>query len=57
MMTFYPVLQTADTTDFMVLGLLVIIGTILIFIAYLVIRRRNLQRDLEVLETIEAEEN
>ena len=57
MMTFYPVLQTADTTDFMILGLSVIIGTILLFIAYLLIRRRNLQRDLEVLETIEADEN
>lgn len=56
MMSFYPVLQTADTTGFMILGLSVIIGTILLFIAYLLMRRRNLQRDLEVLETIEAEE-
>lgn len=51
-----PALQTADTTGFMVLGLTVIIGTIALFIVYLMIRQRNLRRDLELIESIEAEE-
>lgn len=40
----------ADTTDFMLLGLAVIFGLMALFIVYLVIRFRNLRRDLEVLE-------
>lgn len=49
-------LQAAETTDFMILGLGVIIGVMALFIVYLVVRKRNLERDLEVIESIQAEE-
>lgn len=55
-MNLHLYLQAAETTDFMILGLGVIMGVIAVFVAYLVIRKRNLERDLELLESIEAEE-
>lgn len=46
----------ADTFNFMVLGFLVIFGTMSLFLISLVVRFRNFQRDLELLGEIEAEE-
>ncbi len=45
----------ADTLDFMILGYAVILGSIAVFIASLAVRSRNLQRDLEVLGSLEKE--
>lgn len=56
MMTMPYLLQTADTTDYMILGLAFIIGVILLFILYLAVRQRNLKRDLELIESLEAED-
>jgi hypothetical protein len=44
---------TPDTSNYMVAGFVVIFGTIFIYLASLVIRWRNLQRDLEILTELE----
>jgi hypothetical protein len=46
----------ADTTTFMIAGYAVIFGVMLLYVISLNIRKRNLERDLEVLQEIEAEE-
>jgi len=46
----------ADTTTFMIAGYAVIFGVMLLYIISLNIRKRNLERDLEVLQEIETEE-
>ena len=46
----------ADTTTFMIAGYAVIFGVMLFYVISLNIRKRNLERDLEVLQEIEAEE-
>ncbi len=46
----------ANTTNFMIAGYAVIFGVMLIYLFSLLIRQRNLQKDLEVLEEIQAEE-
>jgi hypothetical protein len=46
----------ANTTSFMIAGYTVIFGIMLIYLISLLVRQRNLQKDLEVLEEIQAEE-
>ncbi len=46
----------ADTTNFMIAGYVVIFGVMLIYLLSLLVRQRNLQKDLEVLEEIQVEE-
>jgi len=46
----------ADTTTFMIAGYAVIFGVMLLYVISLNIRKRNLERDLDVLQEIEAEE-
>ncbi len=46
----------ADTTGYMVLGLGVILGSMALYLASLVNRRRNLRRDLQVLDQVESEQ-
>ncbi len=48
-------LEPAQTTNYMILGLSVIVGVMLIFVGSLVVRFRNLYQDLEVLKDIDAE--
>lgn len=47
---------TANTTSYMIAGYAVIFGVMLIYLISLLIRQRNLQRDMEVLEEIQVEE-
>ena len=47
----------AETFGYMVLGFSVILGSMALFLISMVVRFRNLRRDLEVLEDMEAEEN
>jgi hypothetical protein len=42
-----------DTSNYMVAGFVVIFGTIFVYLASLIIRWRNLQRDLEMLTELE----
>lgn len=46
----------ADTTDFMIAGYAIIFGVMLIYLISLLVRQRNLNKDLEVLEEIQVEE-
>ena len=46
----------ANTTSYMIAGYAVIFGVMLIYLISLLIRQRNLQKDLEVLEEIQDEE-
>jgi hypothetical protein len=46
----------AETTAYMIAGYAVIFGVMLIYLASLAIRRRNLEQDLEVLQELEARE-
>ena len=45
----------AETFSYMVLGFGVILGTIALFLASLIVRRRNLRRDLAVLEELDGQ--
>lgn len=47
----------AETTNFMVLGFAVIFGTMLLHLVSLNSRRRNMQRDLDLLEEIEKDKS
>lgn len=46
----------AETFNFMLLGFAVILGSIGLFVISLIIRTRNLKRDLELVDQVEAEE-
>ncbi|MFZ2098195.1 MAG: hypothetical protein WAV05_16295 [Anaerolineales bacterium] len=46
----------AETTRYMVAGYSVIFSVMLLYIISLFIRRRNLKRDLEILNEMEAKE-
>ena len=46
----------ADTFNYMVLGFAVILGTMGLHVASLLVRFRNLRRDLEVLDEVQAGE-
>ena len=46
----------ADTTSYMIAGYAIIFGVMLIYLISLLVRQRNLQKDLEVLEEIQVEE-
>lgn len=56
-MSFLPFLQeTANTTDYMLLGFAFLIGLPALYIVSWFMRRRNVQRDLQMIETLAAEE-
>jgi hypothetical protein len=54
-MLFQP--PPVETFDYMVLGFAVILGSMALFVMSLVLRFRNLRRDLALLEGLEAEES
>ena len=58
MMLFTQLLQEApaETTGYMIAGYAVIFGVMLLYVASLYIRKRNLLRDLGVLEEMEGDE-
>jgi hypothetical protein len=45
---------TPDTYGYMLLGYGVILGTMVLFVASLVSRFRNLRRDLELMDEVQA---
>jgi hypothetical protein len=46
----------ANTTSYMIAGYTIIFGVMLIYLISLLVRQRNLNKDLEVLEEIQVEE-
>jgi CcmD family protein len=55
---FFSILQQApaETTRYMIAGYTVIFSVMLLYVLSLVIRRRNLERDLETLKDMESKE-
>ena len=45
----------ADTTSYMIAGYAVIFGMMLLYVLSLVVRKRNLEKDLEVLAEFDQE--
>jgi hypothetical protein len=56
MMLFLQQQGPANTVSYMILGYAVIFGVILIYLASLAIRNRNLRQDLEVLKDLEEKD-
>jgi hypothetical protein len=54
-MLFSQLLDTPDTSGYVMLGYAVFIGVPIIFIASLIYRFRNLKRDEEMLESLKDE--
>lgn len=54
----YTIIQQApaETTRYMVAGYIVIFSIMLLYVLSLVIRQRNLERDLETLKEMETKE-
>jgi hypothetical protein len=50
-------LEPAQTTNYMILGLSVIVGSMLLFVGSLALRFRNLRQDLQVLEEVEQNDS
>ena len=46
----------ANTTNYMIAGYAVIFGFMLIYLISLLVRQRNLQKDLEVMEEIQGDQ-
>ena len=46
----------ANTTSFMIAGYTIIFGVMLLYLISLLVRQRNLQKDLEVLEEIQSDQ-
>jgi hypothetical protein len=57
-MLFSSLLQDvpADTTSYMIMGFVVIFGMMALYVISLIMRRRNLEQDLEVLQEMEQDE-
>jgi hypothetical protein len=49
--------QPPDTSAYMIAGYVVIFGTMLTYVASLIIRRRLLEQDIQVLQELENSEN
>ena len=47
----------AETFEYMVLGFTVILGSMALFLLSMVVRYRNLKRDLDLLEETETKES
>lgn len=47
----------AETTDYMILGYAIFFAILVIYLVSLYVRSRNLKRDAELLEEIEAQES
>ena len=51
-----PLLQdTPDTASFLYIGFSIMVGLLVLYLASLAVRRRNLEKDLELIESLKAE--
>lgn len=48
--------QTPDTLAYLLLGLAVIFGVMLVYVGSLVLRRRNLERDVQMIEWLDEDQ-
>ena len=56
MLTSFLQQAPAETTRYMVAGYSVIFGVMLLYVISIFIRRRNLKRDLQILDEMESKE-
>jgi len=49
--------MTPDTTNYMILGYAVFTVVMALYLVSLVVRQRNLKRDLELMEELEAKDD
>ena len=47
--------EAAQTTNYMIAGYVVIFGTMLIYVVSLILRRRSLEQDAQVLTELESQ--
>jgi hypothetical protein len=51
-----PLLQdTPDTVNYLLAGYAILIGLLVLYVASWAVRRRNLQKDLELIDSLKAE--
>jgi hypothetical protein len=51
-----PLLQdTPDTVNYLLAGYAILIGLLVLYVASWAVRRRNLQKDLELIDILKAE--
>jgi hypothetical protein len=56
MLPLVPLLQdTPDTSSFLYIGYSILIGLLILYVISFAVRRRNLEKDLELVESLEAE--
>ena len=56
MLALMPLLQdTPDTASFLYIGFSIMVGLLELYLASLAVRRRNLKKDLELIESLKAE--
>ena len=57
-MPLLPLLQdTPNTVNYLVAGYTILIGLLVLYIASWKVRRRNLEKDLELIESLQADEH
>ena len=55
-MPLLPLLQdTPNTASFLYIGYSILIGLLVLYLASFAVRRRNLEKDLELIESLKAE--
>jgi hypothetical protein len=53
-----PLLQdTPNTVNYLVAGYTILIGLLVLYVASWKVRRRNLEKDLELIETLKEEQS
>ena len=56
MLPLAPLLQdTPNTASFLYIGFSILIGLLVLYLASLAVRRRNLEKDLALIESLEVE--
>jgi hypothetical protein len=57
-MPLLPLLQdTPNTVNYLVAGYTILIGLLVLYVASWKVRRRNLEKDLELIETLKEEQS
>ncbi len=53
----HPLLQdTPNTVNYLIAGYTILIGLLVLYVASWKVRRRNLEKDLELIESLQAEQ-
>lgn len=50
-----PLQDTPDTASFLYIGFAIMLGLLVLYLASLAVRRRNLEKDLQLIESLKTE--